>query len=114
MDQIRSSLAAEKSWKEFMEELNLPDAEKHRYQRINPEILEELPALDDVTQIRSLQMIIRKHMTGDLAITRAALRLLATAFYFEKTVPLSRLADGSFLFKGEQNRSLIIEVIEVS
>lgn len=101
MDQIRSSLAAEKSWKEFMEELNLPDAEKHRYQRINPEILEELPGLDDVNQIKNLQAIIRKHMTGDLAITRAALRLLATAFYFEKTMPLSRLNDGSFSFKGK-------------
>lgn len=102
MDQIRSSLAGDKTWKDFMEELGLPESEKHRYHRINPEILEDLPAVDDVNQIKSLQNTIRKHMAGDLAIIRAALRLLATSFYFEKTMPVSRLPDGSFLFTGRK------------
>lgn len=100
MDQIRSSLAAEKSWKDFMEELGLPESEKFRYQRINPEILEDLPGIDEALRIKDLQHTIRKHMAGDVAIVRAALRLLATAFYFEKTMPVSRQQDGTFMFTG--------------
>jgi len=96
MDHIRSSLDSEKTWSDYMLQLSLPEIYKDRYQRINPVLLEDPPALDDVNCMKSLQNTIRTSMKGDVSITRAAHRLIATGFYFEKTTPVDALPDGTF------------------
>jgi hypothetical protein len=101
MDHIRSSLDSEKTWSDYILQLNLPKEHKSRYQRINPLILEDPPALDDVNRMDSLQNTIRKQMTHDPAIINAACRLLATSFYFDKTSPTIALPNGTLLCTGE-------------
>jgi len=101
MDHIRSSLDSEKTWSDYMLQLGLPKEYKTRYQRINPLILEDPPALDDVNRMKGLQSTVRKQMTNDPAIINAAHRLLATSFYFEKTSPIIALPNGTLLCTGE-------------
>jgi predicted acylesterase/phospholipase RssA len=101
MDHIRSSLDSEKTWSDYMLQLGLPKEYKSRYQRINPLILEDPPALDDVNRMKALQSTVRKQMTNDPAIINAAYRLLGTSFYFEKTSPIIALPNGTLRCTGE-------------
>jgi predicted acylesterase/phospholipase RssA len=100
MDHIRSSLDSEKTYQDFILQIGLPKEYSDRYQRINPLILEDPPALDDVHRMKDLQSTVRKQMTNDTAIISAAYRLLATSFYFEKISPIIPQANGSLLCTG--------------
>ena len=101
MDHIRSSLDSEKTWTDYMLQLGLPKEDRNRYKRINPVILEDPPALDDVHQMKRLQKKIREQMVNDSDIVNTAYCLLATSFYFEKTQPLIGLSQGKILCQGE-------------
>jgi len=100
MDHIKSSLDSEKTWTDYYQQLNLPPMYRDRYQRLNPILSEDPPALDDVACMNSLQMKTRKYMQDDTALNRAAHRLLATSFYFEKTMPIDNLPDGTLQCTG--------------
>lgn len=100
MDHIRSSLDSEKTWTDHIQQLNLLDHHKSHYQRINPILLEDPPALDDVNSMRILQETIRVSMKDDIRIARAAHRLIATSFYFEKITPIDLHPNGRFQYKG--------------
>ena len=100
MDHIRSSLDSEKTWTDYKLQLSLPELYKDRYQRINPVLLEDPPALDDVPRMKRLQHIVRKQMKGDISISRAAHRLMATSFYFEKIMPIDTMPDGTLRCTG--------------
>ncbi|TVY16534.1 Phospholipase A I [Lachnellula arida] len=95
MDHIKSSLDSEKTWTDYIQQLSLPQMYKDRYQRLNPELFEDPPALDDVNCMNNLRAKTRKYMIGDTGLNRVAHRLLATSFYFEKLGPLDNLSDGS-------------------
>ena len=101
LDHIRSSLDSEKTWSDYKLQLNLPKDDRCRYQRINPLILEDPPALDDVDRMEALRSTVRKQMTHDPAITNAAYRLFATSFYFEKISPIIVLPNGTARCTGE-------------
>jgi hypothetical protein len=98
MDHIRSSLDSEKAWTDYI--LRLPENQKPRYQRINPELSEDPPALDDVYEMQSLQETIRAQMTGHPNIANAAHQLVATTFYVEKTTSVKAGSDGTFECSG--------------
>jgi hypothetical protein len=107
MDHIRSSLDSEKTWYDYMLQLGLPKEYRSRYQRINPPLLEDPPALDDVSRLKSLQSTVIQQMTNDPAVIRTAHRLLATSFYFEKTDPVLGMYDGTLSCKGTLQWDLI-------
>jgi hypothetical protein len=94
VDQVKSSLESEKTWTDYMQELSLPQMHRDRYQRLNPALLEDPPALDDVQSIANLRLKTRRCMMADVGLHRAAYRLLVTSFYFEETEPVDNLPDG--------------------
>jgi patatin-like phospholipase/acyl hydrolase len=100
MDHVRSSLDSEKTWQDFILQIGLPKEYKDRYQRINPHLLGDPPALDDVHRMKDLQSTVRTQMSNDTSIISAAYRLLATSFYFEKTSPIIAFANGSLSCTG--------------
>lgn len=68
---------------------------RDRYQRLNPIFDEDPPALDNVGCMNKIRIKTRASMQGDTALNRAAHRLLATSFYFEKTIPIDNMPDGT-------------------
>jgi hypothetical protein len=100
MDHINSSLDSEKTWADYYRQLGLPPMYRDRYQRLNPIFDEDPPALDNVACMNSLQIQTRTYMQGNTALNRAAHRLLATSFYFEKTMPIDNLPDGTLRCTG--------------
>lgn len=87
---IDSILDAEKEFKIFRLEHN-HFGSPSRYIRLNPDLGEEPPALDDKAQMRSLQATVAKLFKTpeyELMTERIAYRLIASSFYFEKTEPI--------------------------
>jgi hypothetical protein len=104
MDHISSSLDSEKAWHDYMEVLNQPNCYRHRYIRLNPMLIEDPPALDEVNRIDYLQSLTRSTMMEDKAIHRTALRLIATSFYFEKTGQMESPSGHGYEIKGAFRR----------
>lgn len=103
MDHIASTLDSERVWHEYIEVLNPSSRDEHRYVRLNPDLPEDPPALDQVHMMRSLQDTVRKQMQKDNRIGDVALQLISTSFYFEKSGQIDALADGSFECLGKSD-----------
>lgn len=99
VDHVRSSLDSEKTWTDYI--LQLPDNQKSRYQRINPEISEDLPALDDVLKMHPLQKGIREKLTGHTSISSVAHRLIATSFFLERMSSVQEGPENTLLCTGK-------------
>ena len=78
----------------------LPDSTLGRFIRLNPEFGEDLPAVDDVGGMKSLQRMVREHTGISAEIRRLAPRLVASLFYFELSEPILEAPGGSFVAKG--------------
>ena len=97
---IAASLDCEKTWSEFMS--TLPDSVRSsRFVRLNPELREDPPELDDVSRMKSLQDTVRAQMSGNSRINKVAMQLAVTSFYFETTRPLQEYEDGIFVAQGD-------------
>jgi len=107
MDHIKSSLDSEKTWTDYIQQLSLPNMYKDRYQRLNPILVDDPPALDDVNCMNSLRGKTRNYMMGDTGLNLAAHRLLATSFYFEKIGSIDNLPDGTVQCSGTFENTLI-------
>ena len=96
---------SERAWRDFMLELHSDDDERKRYQRLNPDIREEPPALDATLKIRHLQVCVQRVMSESVyqrQVKEIARQLVASSFYIEipflgirrkeirGTVPLTR------------------------
>ena len=103
MDHVASTLDSERVWNEYIDVLNLSSRNVHRYVRLNPDLLEDPPALDQVDKMKYIQDIVRRKMRGDERIGQVALQLIATSFYFEKTGQIDALSDGGFECRGKTN-----------
>jgi predicted acylesterase/phospholipase RssA len=95
IDHIASSLDSEKTWEDFTIMLPMSSTPRSRYIRINPQLPEDPPRLDEVGSLRYLQEVVRNQMLDSPHIKGVADRLLVTSFYFEKTEPIKFDVDGS-------------------
>lgn len=100
IDHIASSLDSEKAWRSYMNVLNPPQNQKARYIRINPQLKENPPGLDEVDRLPYIQEVVREMSSTDVNIQNVALRLIASSFYFEKSQPMELASDGSVHIKG--------------
>jgi hypothetical protein len=85
-----SILDAERSWSEFLNRVLGPfpedDRDRRRYIRINPNLGERVPALDEKDKLKDLQDMTEKCLNLEenrVTIRRIDHRLIATSFYFE-------------------------------
>jgi len=99
VDHIESSLDSERIWREYLEGLSPSQEQKRRYRRLNVELEEAPPKLDDVDSIDELQNTARKQWSRDPRISDVAQDLIASSFYFEK-VKLATEDDGSYACTG--------------
>ena len=100
IDHIASSLDSEKAWRSYMDVLNPPPNQKARYIRINPQLNENPPGLDEVDRLPYIQEVVREMSSTNVSIQNVALRLIASSFYFEKSQPVELSSDGSIHVKG--------------
>ena len=100
IDHIASSLDSEKAWRSYMDVLNPPPNQKPRYIRINPQLNENPPGLDEVNRLPYIQEVVREMSSTNVSIQNVALRLIASSFYFEKSQPVELSSDGSIHVKG--------------
>lgn len=70
-----------------------------RFVRLNPDLNEEPPALDEVDRMKPLQNTVRTQLATDGRIRRIASQLIATLFYFEPAGPLVE-KNGTYLVSG--------------
>lgn len=102
-NRVENILDAEITWLEFMSDADArghEDARK-RYWRINPNIMEDAPALDDVQKLPLLRRRmhqIMKHADFQKQIGEISRRLVASSFYLE--VPTSLPQDFETIFSG--------------
>ena len=84
VDHVESSLDSEKIWQEYIERLSPSQEQRRRYRRLNVELGEAPPKLDDVESIDELQDVTRRQWSRDPRISDVAQDLIASCFYFEK------------------------------
>ena len=99
-DHIASTLDSEKTWRSYMNVLHPPPSHKARYIRINPQLKENPPSLDEVERLPYIQEVVREMLATDVSIQNVALRLIASSFYFEKSQAVELKSDGSVNITG--------------
>ena len=82
-DHLHTSLDSEKTWRKYMDIRKPNGSDKGRYVRLNPEVPEHPPKLDDVGKVRFLQETTRYLIGEDVKIKALAQRLVATCFYLD-------------------------------
>ena len=83
-----------------MNVLQPPSSNKLRYVRLNPQLDEDPPRLDEVDSMQYLQELVRDKISSDDRVQKIALQLIASSFYFEKSTAIEVGQDGSIRFKG--------------
>lgn len=97
---VTSSLDSEMTWKKYMTVLQPPSIHRSRYVRLNPQLTEDPPALDEVSRMKYIQDLTREEFNGDDRIREVALKLIASSFYFEKSTLAESKEDHAFQCKG--------------
>ena len=100
IDHIASTLDSEKTWRSYMDVLHPPLSQRGRYVRINPQMKENPPRLDEVDRLPYLQEAVREIVSTDDSIQTVALRLIASSFYFEKSHTVELASEGSVHIEG--------------
>ncbi|KAF3043355.1 hypothetical protein E8E11_008222 [Didymella keratinophila] len=81
-DHIAAALDCEKTWHDYIRPLIVQEASS-RFIRYNVELDGDLPSLDDVKSLSSLQEEVKKKVSQDARITNLAFQLMTTCFYFD-------------------------------
>ena len=100
IDHIASTLDSEKTWRSYMDVLDPPLSQKGKYIRINPQLKENPPRLDEVDRLPYIQEAVREILSADVSIQNIALRLIASSFYFEKSHAVDLASESSIHIKG--------------
>ena len=100
VDPIASTLDSEKTWRSYIDVLDPPLSQKGRYVRINPQLKENPPRLDEVDRLPYIQEAVREILSTDVSIQNVALRLVASSFYFEKSHTVDLASESSIHIKG--------------
>lgn len=77
IDHIASTLDSEKTWRSYMDVLHPPPSQRARYVRINPQIKEDPPSMDEVHRLPHIQEVVREILSTDVSIQNVELRLIA-------------------------------------
>ena len=82
IDHAAQALDSEKAWHAYMSVISPPPIHRTKYYRINPQLQQPPPRLDDIYSMQNI-----KDQTRDLlepsTIARLASHLIASSFYFE-------------------------------
>lgn len=100
VDHIASALDSEKTWHSYINVLQPPSNHRAKYIRLNPQLNEDPPRLDDVENMSYIQDKTREMLSSDDRIQTVALRLIASSFYFEKSQSVELASDGSVQIRG--------------
>lgn len=101
-DHLHTSLDSERTWTEFTSSRRVDGCDRSRYVRLNPELDEHPPKLDEVDQLQHLGSLTRYHIAGDQSLKVLARRLVATSFYFDIVGDVRECEGGrSFAVDGE-------------
>ena len=84
-DHIAASLDSEKTWESYVGTVANKREDRKRFARINPNLLDAPPALDDVAAMKKLQAEVGGWVKDNVQIKNVALQLVATMFYFQVT-----------------------------
>jgi hypothetical protein len=98
-DVIHSSLNCEKVWNEYIGDVR-GSVDWSRFIRLNPEI-DEVPKLDEVHRMKTLQETVRNKMKDDPTIKKVAARLICSCFYFELVGSIVEESPTKFTATGE-------------
>ena len=79
-----------------------------RFVRLNPQLEDDPPSLDDVDRMQQIRTSVRRKMANDDRIPRLALQLVASCFYFEKLTVAEMQRDNSYEFKGRVAKSPLL------
>ena len=101
VDHIASALDSEKAWHAYMNVLQPPSSHRAKFIRLNPQLSEDPPRLDEVESMSYIQEAVREKVSSDGRIQKVALRLIASSFYFEKSQSVERAPDGRVQIRGE-------------
>ena len=100
VDHIASALDSEKAWHSYMNVLQPPSNHRAKYIRLNPQLHEDPPRLDEVERISYIQDVVRGMFSMDERIQKVALHLISSSFYFEKSQSIELASDGSVEIRG--------------
>ncbi len=100
IDHMHAALDSEKAWLTYMSVLQPVSSQRYRYIRLNPQLEEDPPRMDEVNRMLYFQNIVRGRLSSDDRIQRVAHQLIASSFYFEKTQAVEAVDDGSVNCKG--------------
>lgn len=95
-DHLHTSLDSQKTWDDFMGSRRPVGQDKERYVRLNPELHQQPPKMDEVKQLGYLQEATRFLIGGDEKLKRLARQLVATSFYFEVVGDVREFDGGMF------------------
>ena len=107
MDHIASALDSEKTWHSYMNVLQPPSNHRAKYIRLNPQLNQDPPRLDEVERMSYIQDVIREMLNSDDKIPKVALRMIASSFYFEKSQSVELALDGTVQIKGAYDANLV-------
>lgn len=94
VDHIESSLDSEKAWENYLDIICQQPGPHCPYRRLNVDLEEPPPKLDDVDSLDELRELAKQQWTRDERITSTARCLIASCFYFER-LNVETLEDGS-------------------
>ena len=100
VDHIASALDSEKAWHSYMNVVQPPPNHRSKYIRINPQLNEDPPRLDEIERMSYIQDMVREMLISDDKIQKVALRLIASSFYFEKSQSADVTSDGTVQIRG--------------
>lgn len=100
VERIASTLDAERTWDNYISVLQPPPIHRPRYVRLNPQLSEEPPRLDDVHRMIPLRKLVRERWRDDRKIRQVAVQLVASSFYFEMSAPVESVAGEALRCKG--------------
>ena len=100
VDHIASALDSEKTWHSYLNVLQPPSKHRMRYVRLNPQLNEDPPRMDEVNRMQYIQERARGMVQSDSKIQRVAYQLIASSFYFERSHSIEIADNGSVRCKG--------------
>jgi hypothetical protein len=100
IDHIASALDSEKVFQNYMSIIPFTGDHRLRYVRINPQLSEDPPRLDEVDRLSYIQAVVRGQMAESPQVKKVARQLVATSFFFEKAEAAKIDIDGSVLSYG--------------
>ncbi|KAI4204204.1 MAG: hypothetical protein LQ350_001395 [Teloschistes chrysophthalmus] len=114
VDHIATARDSEKAWEDYMSILQPPQEHLSRFVRLNPQLLEDPPRVDDVECLQQIKATARTQMMHNERIPVLALQLVASCFYFEKSAAAELQPDDTYECKGEIHCRLLPESKEIS